>query len=88
LAHEANARLPLVRMAVVASPKCMTLRAEVSFGSALITGSLLLHSLHVFETAVGLTAREFEALRDVELARLVLSAAAMRNSGCRSGFLA
>jgi hypothetical protein len=80
LAQEANARLPLVRMAVAESPKCITLRAEVSFGIAQISGSLLLHALHVFESAVALTARELEALRDAELVRLVLSAAAERNS--------
>ncbi len=80
LAQEANARLPLVRMAVAESSQSITLRAEVSFGAQLIAGSLLLDSLHVFETAVALTARELEALRDAELARLVLSAAAVRNS--------
>lgn len=80
LAHEANARLPLVRMAIAETSKCIMLRAEVSFGGALVSGSLLVRALRVFEATVGRTAREFEALRDVELARLVISAAAVRNS--------
>jgi hypothetical protein len=76
LANAANARLPLVRMAVAESSTRITLRAEVNFGARFIGGSFLLQSLHAIENAVGRTARELEALRDVELARLVLSAAA------------
>jgi hypothetical protein len=80
LAQHANARLPLVRMAVADPTNGLKLRAEVGFGAALIPGSFLLHALHVIEAAIGLTARELEALRDVELARLVLSATSLRNS--------
>jgi hypothetical protein len=76
LANAANTRLPVVRMAVAESSTRITLRAEVNFGAEFIGGSYLLESLHAIENAVERTAREFEALRDVELARLVLSAAA------------
>ena len=79
-AQEANARLPLVRFAITEPSASHLLRAEVSFGTALASGSLLLHALQALEAAVGLTARELEALRNVELARLLLSAAAVRNS--------
>lgn len=80
LAGEANVRLPLVRLAVAESSPSATLRAEVSFGATLIPGTMLLHSLHVLEAAVALTVQELEALRDAELARLVLAARAVRSS--------
>jgi hypothetical protein len=80
LAMEANARLPLVRMAIDDGPEGGALRAEVGFGRALVAGDLLSASLHVLETAVAMTARVLEALRDPELARLVLAAATARDS--------
>ena len=79
-AQEANARLPLVRMAITEHSASHLLRAEVSFGTALASGSLLLHALQALEAAAGHTARELEALRNVELAQLLLRAAAVRNS--------
>jgi hypothetical protein len=81
LALAANTRLPLVRMAISKDPKSKSakLQGEVSFGSALATGSLLRHALEVLETAVALTAREFDSLRDPELARRVVEAGALRN---------
>jgi hypothetical protein len=81
LALEANTRLPLVRMAISKASKSKTaaLYAEVSFGCALATGSLLRHALQVLETAVALTGREFHSLRETELARRVVEAGAVRN---------
>jgi hypothetical protein len=79
LAQEANGQLPLVRLAVAESSQCAMLRAEVSFGSRLIPGAMFLQSLNVFEMVVALTAQELEALRDAELAHLVVSAAARQS---------
>lgn len=75
LASEVNARVPLVRLAISGSSPEHALRAEVGFGIAMIPGAFLLRSLHAFETTIALCARELEALRDRDLARLVLAAA-------------
>jgi hypothetical protein len=80
VANEVNARLPLVRLAISGSSRRRALRAEVGFGAALIPGAMLLWSLHAFETAAALCVREFEALCVPALARLVLAAAAARES--------
>lgn len=80
LAAEANARLPLVRMAIEDGTEGGALRAEVGFGRRLIAGALLAAALDAVETAVAMTARELEALCDPELARLVSAAAAARDS--------
>jgi hypothetical protein len=74
-ALEANSQLPLSRLVVANTSAGSMLRAEVAFGHELIGGSFLLHSLNVMERAVAIMARAVEALRDVELARIVLSAA-------------
>jgi hypothetical protein len=78
LAASANARLPLVRYAVAADATPALLTAEVclSVPCALVPGGWLLTAVEVVETAVLLTAREMQALRDPELAKLVLAAAA------------
>jgi hypothetical protein len=73
LAHAANARLPLVRFSIDAEAHPRRLSAEVHFGRALIPGAWLTTALEAVETAVALTAQEFSALRDPELARLVLT---------------
>lgn len=75
LANEANGRLPLVRFAVKENGSNPVLRAEVHLGCALIPGAWLAASLEVIETAIALTARELEALRDPELAKHVQAAA-------------
>jgi hypothetical protein len=76
LAAEANARLPLVRYAIAAEEQGESLRAEVclSLECALVPGGWLLTAVEVVEAAVSLSAREMQALRDPELARLVLAA--------------
>ena len=76
LAAEANARLPLVRYAVAAESQEQTLRAEVCLSSdcALVPGGWLATAVEVVEAAVTLSAREMQALRDPELANLVLAA--------------
>jgi hypothetical protein len=79
LAREANLRLPLVRMSIRDGDSRLCLRAEVSFGAAVVGGSWLLAALAMLETAIAETAREFESLRDGEVARLVLAATAARS---------
>jgi hypothetical protein len=74
LARAANARLPLVRLAVTEDTTPRVLRAEVCVGCAPIPGEWLLAALEAAEAAVSLVAREFQALRDPELAKLVLAA--------------
>jgi hypothetical protein len=74
LAHEANARLPLVRMSTDDEHAPHVVRAEVSWGAASIPGAWLSTALEVVEGAIALSAREMAALRDPELAQLVLAA--------------
>jgi hypothetical protein len=76
LAHQANVRLPLVRYAIKQGTGPPVLRAEVHLGSAPVSGVWLPTALEAIETAVTLTARELQALRDRELAELVLAAEA------------
>jgi hypothetical protein len=74
LAQAANRRLPLVRVALKTEAGLSVLRAEVHIGCAPVSGQWLPTALEVVETAVSLTARELQALRDRELAKLVLAA--------------
>jgi hypothetical protein len=76
LALEANTRLPLVHMAIDASATPPALWAEVHLGSARVPGAWLMTAVEVVANAVTLTARELQALRDPELAQLVLAAQA------------
>ena len=76
LARAANARLPLVRLAIDEPNQPTVLRAEVHLGSVPILGAWLTVAVEVISTAVALVARELEALRDPELAQLVLAAPA------------
>lgn len=76
LAGEANSRLPLVRLAIDEDNQPRVLRAEVHLGTSLIPGAWLTSSLETIEAAIALVSRELEALRDPELAKLVLAAAA------------
>jgi hypothetical protein len=80
LANEANARLPLARFAIHSRDGRATLGAEVGFGGTLVGGTWLVAALCVLETAVSLTARELESLRDTELATLLLAASGGRES--------
>jgi hypothetical protein len=80
LANEANARLPLVRFAIHSRAGRAALGAEVGFGRTLVGGTWLVAALCVLETAVSLTARELESLRDTELATLLLAASGGRES--------
>jgi hypothetical protein len=50
------------------------LRAEVCWGTASIPGAWLTTALETVEAAIALVAREMAALRDPELAQLVLAA--------------
>lgn len=76
-AEAANDRLGLVRLAVAEEPAPGILRAMVHVGWATIPGAWLHAALEAVEAAVTLTARELAALRDRELAELVLAAAAV-----------
>lgn len=72
LASEANWRLPLVRFALGATQPSV-LSCEVCFGNALIPSAWLLVALETIETAMFLTLRELQALRDPTLARLLVA---------------
>jgi len=76
LAHAANARLPLARFAAAGEKTSKQIRAEVclSVGCALVPGAWLTAAVEAVEAAASLTAREMQALRDPELAKLVLAA--------------
>jgi hypothetical protein len=74
LARAANRRLPLVRFAVTDHGGPRRLRAEVHMGCAPIPSGWLPAALEVVEAAISLVARELQALRDRELAELVLAA--------------
>jgi hypothetical protein len=74
VAQGANARIPLVRLAVDERNQPTVLRAEVHLGRMPILGAWLSSAVDVLATAVALTARELEALRDPELAQVVLAA--------------
>lgn len=74
LANAANRRLPLVRLAVSEDTSPRVLRAEVHVGCAPIPDEWVLVALEALEAAVSLVARELKALRDPELATLVLAA--------------
>lgn len=76
LARAANDRLPLVRLALSGETRSRALWAEVHVGCAPIPSGWLPTALEVVEAAVSLTARELQALRDRELAELVLASAA------------
>jgi hypothetical protein len=69
----ANNRLPLARLAIDSGAQPRRLVAEVHFGPALIPGAWLTTALEAVEMAVALTAQELAALRDRELASLVLA---------------
>ena len=73
LAQDTNKRLPLVRFALREEPQPAVLRVEVNLGDGPIPGAWLLIALEVIESAVVLVACEAEALRDPELAKLVLA---------------
>ncbi len=75
LASEANTRLSLVRITHIPDARTAGLRAEVHFGRVLIP-AWLPTALEAVEATVALVARELQALRDPELAKLVLAAAA------------
>ena len=69
----ANQRLPLVRFAINENSAPQYLRAEVHLGCASISSGWLAIALEVVEQAILLTARELQALRDRELAKMVLA---------------
>lgn len=75
-AHAANARLPLVRFAASGEKPSKELHAEVclSVDCALVPGAWLAAAVEAVEAAAALTAREVQAMRDPELAKLVLAA--------------
>jgi hypothetical protein len=74
LARQANDRCPLVRVTLDENTSPSVLRAEVHVGCAPISGVWLPTALAVVEAAVTLTAHPMQALRDRELAELVLAA--------------
>lgn len=76
-AEQANHRLPLVRMALIAGEgngPANKLRAEVHLGNVRVPGVWLDAALESLRSAVALCARELPALRDCELANVTLAA--------------
>ena len=69
LASEANRRLPGVRFVFAGRPQS-TLRCEVCFGRTMVPSDWLAAALEAVDTAIALTLRELQALRDPALARL------------------
>ncbi len=76
LAHQANARLRLVRFAVEVRDRQRWLQAEIDLSRARVPGAWLDVALPAMQTAIHLTARELAALRDPELAAWTLAAQA------------
>jgi hypothetical protein len=72
LAAEANRRLPLVRFALTTTHPTV-LYCEVCLGRVTIPGAWLTVALETMETAMTLTLRELQALRDPTLAQLLLA---------------
>jgi hypothetical protein len=77
LATAANRRLPLARFVTTRPPHSQVLRCEVHWGVSLVSGAWLIAAIEAVETAIVLTAREMQAaVRDTELARLMVAAPA------------
>ena len=75
LAQAANERLHLVRLAMLEQSPAETLIAELCIGSARVPGIWLTVALECVQAAVSMCARETAALRDPNLAELILDRA-------------